>query len=299
MQVEIEPGVYVVAVSGGVDSMALLDMVRQLPNVRLIVAHYDHGIRHDSALDRRLVQAVAKAHRLPFVYHEGKLGLSVSEDTARKARYEFLHQVRTASKARAVLTAHHHGDVLETAIINLLRGTNRKGLSSLSSIQFVHRPLLHIPKNHLQQYALNQGLVWREDSTNTDIKYLSNHVRHRVLPKFSSDQKAQLIDIVSTARQVNQQLDIHLLNYLHMQPALDKLNRQDFTRLPHIVAREVMAVWLRSHGIRDFDQRTLERLVIATKTFAIGKIVDVSKGATMVINKHTIVLNLKSGTRAS
>ncbi len=298
MGVGIEPGVYVVAVSGGVDSMVLLDMLvnkyepitnHQSP-IKLVVAHYDHGIRQDSYLDRQLVQAAAKRHGLPFVYHEGDLGADASEDTARKARYAFLHQVRNASGARAVLTAHHHDDVLETAIINLLRGTNRKGLSALKSSNIVHRPLLHLPKNHLRQYARDQGLVWREDITNADPKYLRNHVRHSVIPKLSAEQHGQLVDIVRNTTQINQALDAQLLNYLHLQPALTKLSRREFLRLPHVVAREVMAAWLRRHGIRDFDQKTLERLVIAAKTAAPGKTVDVSKGVSLNINKTTINL---------
>ena len=294
MKLQIGLGTYVVAVSGGVDSMVLLDMLakQQTSGVKLIVAHLDHGIRHDSVLDRQIVQAVAKKHGLPFVCHEGRLGPDASEDTARKARYEFLHHVRTASGAQAVLTAHHHDDVLETAVINVLRGTNRKGLSALASSATVHRPLLHVPKSHLQKYAQDQGLVWRDDSTNTDTKYLRNHVRRNVLPKLSSGQKAELIDVIRSAGRINKELDLQLLNYLHMQPGLNKLSRREFMRLPHAVAREVMAAWLRRHGVRDFDQKTLERLVIAAKTFAPGKRIDVLKGHQLQLTKDYLALIL-------
>src|SRR5438132_889977 len=127
MDIALEPGTYIVAVSGGVDSMVLLDLLRTKPELKLIVAHYDHGMRPNSTADRQLVQAVSKHHGLTFIYDQGKLG-NASEATARRARYDFLHQVREASQARAIITAHHQDDLLETAILNILRGTGRRGL---------------------------------------------------------------------------------------------------------------------------------------------------------------------------
>lgn len=288
--IELPSGTYVVAVSGGVDSMVLLDLARQQPDLKLVVAHFDHGIRHDSGLDRQIVQAVAKKHNLPFVYHEGNLGTDVSEEVARKARYEFLHSVRKASGARAVLTAHHHDDVLETVIINMLRGTNRKGLSSLQSSSILHRPLLHLQKQHLKQYARDQGLVWCEDSTNDDTRYLRNCVRHKILPQFEPHHKKQLIDIVNNVSITNHELEQQLTHYLHVQPGLDKLSRLEFMRLPHVVAREVLATWMRRRGVRDFDQKTLERLVIAAKTLVPGKSADIVNGYKLRIGKTNLAL---------
>ncbi len=270
--------------------MVLFDMLKQQPGLKLIVAHFDHGIRHDSFIDRELVQTVVKQHQIPFVYHEGKLGPEASEDAARKARYDFLHTVRRASGARAIITAHHHNDALETAVINLLRGTGRKGLSSLHTNQLVHRPLLHIPKQALRAYAADQGLVWREDSTNQDMRYLRNHVRHQILPQFSDQQRQQLAELVERAHQTNVELDTQLLNYLHQQPALDRLDRHAFIQLPHTVAREVLASWLRSNNIRDFDQRTLERLVVAAKTLAPAKITDITKGYSLHVTTNHLAL---------
>ena len=90
MKVQLEPGKYVVAVSGGVDSMSLLHALKDLPDVELVVAHFDHGIRPDSAQDRELVQKIADEYGLSFEYTQGHLGKDASEEQARKARYEFL-----------------------------------------------------------------------------------------------------------------------------------------------------------------------------------------------------------------
>src|SRR5689334_19288064 len=126
MITDVQPGKYVLAVSGGVDSMVLLHALQGRPGVKLVVAHYDHGIRPDSHEDRHLVQVVAAQHGLPFEYEEDWLGWGTSEETAREARYNFLERTRQRHKSDAIITAHHQDDVLETAIINLLRGTGRK-----------------------------------------------------------------------------------------------------------------------------------------------------------------------------
>jgi tRNA(Ile)-lysidine synthase len=203
MDFDLPAGSYVVAVSGGVDSVALLHMLARRPGLKLTVAHYDHGIRPDSAEDRRHVQYFARAHGLPFVYETGQLGSDASEATARRARYDFLHRVRQASGAGAVITAHHQDDLLETIILNLLRGTGRRGLSSLKSTDVVKRPLLHLPKNELLRYAAEQGLVWREDSTNADPRYLRNYIRHNILPRFAASDREALLAISRRIKPAN------------------------------------------------------------------------------------------------
>jgi tRNA(Ile)-lysidine synthetase-like protein len=270
--------------------MVLLHMLTRLSGVRLTVAHFDHGIRSDSIIDRRLVQLTAQQYDLPFVSHQGKLGPGASEARARAARYDFLHQVRTASGAQAVITAHHQDDVLETAILNLLRGTGRRGLSSLRSTDTLVRPLLCYPKDELLRYATEQGLVWREDSTNADTTYLRNHVRLRLLPRFAPADRASLLAIIERAGRHNSQLTDQVGNYLHMQPARDILNRHDFIMLPHVVARDVLAEWLRLRSAVELSRKLLERLVVAAKTGRSGSRVNVSGRYWLEIRRDTLAL---------
>ena len=286
----ISPGLYVVAVSGGVDSMALLDLLRRHPNTRLVVAHFDHGVRPDSALDRKLVQDTARRHGLQFVYDQANLGLGVSEDTARQARYKFLHRVREASAAQAVITAHHQDDLLETAVHNMLRGTGRRGLVSLRSHDILWRPLLGVSKKDLVAYAKDQGLVWREDSTNQDMRYMRNYIRHKLLPRLNDDQRQELLGHIRATHDLHAQLETELTNHLHLHPAVDKLDRHWFIMLPHVVAREVLLVWLRKHGVADVSARMLERLVVAAKTYSPGRIADVDKTYILQIGKNILAL---------
>jgi tRNA(Ile)-lysidine synthetase-like protein len=285
-----KPGRYVVAVSGGVDSVTLLHLLSRQPGLQLTVAHFDHGIREDSAADRRFVEELAESYRLNFVYDEGRLGAGTSEATARTARYKFLRTAQQTNDAKAIITAHHQDDVLETAIINLLRGSGRKGLTALSSRPDVLRPLLDIPKTDLLAYAKTYHLTWREDSTNSDETYLRNYIRRRLLSRFGPTDRKKFVQLIKDAQTTNQNLDALLVQQLAAQSLTDDLDRAWFNQLPHAVAREVMAAWLRAHDLNDFDRKTLERLVIAAKVGASGKRFPVKARLSMQVQADHLAL---------
>ena len=138
---------YLVAVSGGVDSVCLLDMLSRSEH-RLIVAHVEHGIRGEaSRADARFVAALAQKYNLPFVSVSLDLGPNASEELARQKRYDFL--LAQAQKFGAVLvTAHHAEDVAETIAINIERGTGWRGLAVLARTG-IRRPLISFTKTQL------------------------------------------------------------------------------------------------------------------------------------------------------
>jgi tRNA(Ile)-lysidine synthase len=288
MEINIKPGKYVVAVSGGVDSVVLLDLLRQNKDLELVVAHFDHGIRSNSAADRFLVEQVAKRHKLPFYHDEGNLGPYASEAKARAKRYEFLNGTKKKTKSKAVITAHHQDDLLETAIINLLRGTNRHGLSSMYSSDII-RPLLPYKKQDLLKYAVDHSLVWNEDSTNQDTKYLRNYIRLEITPKLTPAQRDSLLRIITGSKESNKQID-NLLSALLKNNSKDgKISRIWFIDLPHNIAREVMSTWLRQQSIK-FDKSIIESLVIAAKTLASGKSRDIDKDHTLRVQGDYLAL---------
>ena len=290
---------YVVAVSGGVDSVVLLHILTQMaeqsfadrsrPTMHLTVAHFDHGIREDSTDDRRFVERLAGVYGLAFVFDEGRLGAGASEAVARDARYDFLRRVRQASGAQYLVTAHHEDDVFETAILNLLRGTGRKGLSSLRSTDEIYRPLLSTPKDHVRAYAQKHALQWREDSTNASDDYLRNYIRHNIMPRFDTNAKVRLRQLIAAAHDTNIEIDGMLAEQLHLQPNGDVLDRHWFIMLPHNVAKEIVAAWLRRLGVTSFDRPLLERIVVAGKTFAPGKQVDVNGRYVIVVYPDRLV----------
>lgn len=285
---------YVVAVSGGVDSMVLLDVLRRDPGLQLIVAHFDHGIRPDSDEDRRLVQKVAKQLGLAFEYEAGRLGPHASEEVARQARYDFLHRVREAHGANAIVTAHHQDDLLETAIHNLLRGSGRLGMISLRSREVILRPLLHISKAEILACAKEHELQWREDSTNVQVRYRRNYIRHKVLPRMSQGQKDELLQHIRQQTELDAGINRLLSELLSSQPSGHALNRQWFIMLPHQVSREVLAAWLRQSGITELSSDMLERLVVAAKTYRVGTLADIDKQHILQIGSNKLEISKRT-----
>lgn len=185
-----EPGTYVIGVSGGVDSVSLLDMLSSQTGIELIVAHFDHGMRPDSHGDEQFVAGLAKRYGLSYISERQDLGLGASEATARQARYEFLRRVQSKYTAEKIITAHHADDVVETMVINLIRGTGWRGLCSLKDTEKVIRPLLSLSKADIFSYATEHHLKWREDPTNAEQTHLRNAIRHQLMPLV--DKKAWL-----------------------------------------------------------------------------------------------------------
>ena len=123
----VQEKTYLVAVSGGVDSVALLDvLVKGNPGSRLVVAHFDHGIRPNSSKDALFVKNLADRYGLDFIGRRAELGEGTSEATAREARYGFLFQAKEEIVAESLITAHHLDDFLETVVLNFHRGCKRR-----------------------------------------------------------------------------------------------------------------------------------------------------------------------------
>jgi tRNA(Ile)-lysidine synthetase-like protein len=302
MKIDLEPGKYIVAVSGGVDSVVLLDLIAKhtkSPNssniqhptssIQLVVAHLDHGIRPDSVDDAIFVMELAEKYGLPFVGGSVRLGPSASEEEARVHRYAFLRRVKDDCKADAIIAAHHQDDVIETAIINTLRGTSRKGLSSLKSTREIKRPLLDKTKKELLDYARSNKLEWRDDSTNQDPKYLRNRVRLSLGKNLDNTTRQNVVELLIKMHKLNIELDNEHANLLAEYAADGSINRSWFIKLPHKVAMEVLAFWLRFHD-QSFDSRSLARLTNSIKTDQVGNKADVSGGSYILIGKDQISL---------
>jgi tRNA(Ile)-lysidine synthase len=283
VNITVEPGKYVVAVSGGVDSVVLLDLLSKTPDLELIVAHYDHGIRKDSTEDRQLVATLSQKYDLPYEFTEGELGLGTSEEAARVARYDYLRHICNIHKATGVVTAHHQDDALETLAFNILRGTNRKGMSSLQSSSELLRPLLGYTKEDIMQYAQVHHLQWREDSTNQDEKYTRNWIRRSVLPKLSRKQRRELRASHEAATARNAVVDGVIQQQLTALQNRAGVDRKKFTTLPYSVACEVMAAWLRQQGIENVDSKLVHMLTVGVKTLPPGRQMSVAKGRVMII----------------
>ena len=178
-----------IAVSGGLDSVTLLALIRET-GLDFSVAHLDHGIRPESSDDANFVRELCtdsmsfelERVNIPEIAAQRGWGL---EETARQVRYDFLARAAKRSNSSAILTAHTRDDNAETVLMQLLRGTVRAtGIPPRR--ERILRPLLGVSRTQLHEYALEHGLRWREDASNTDTHFTRNWIRHEVLPLLES-----------------------------------------------------------------------------------------------------------------
>jgi tRNA(Ile)-lysidine synthase len=179
-----------VALSGGLDSVVLLHLFRFgaiVPALRISAAHLDHAMRADSSRDADWVSGLATAWRVPL--RRDRLADSPrSEAAARNARYQFLDTAARDLGADRIATAHHADDQAETVLFRMLRGTGVGGLSGIAEQRGrLVRPLLPYSREDLLEYAIDAGVHWREDPSNTDPRFARNRIRHRLLPALEAE----------------------------------------------------------------------------------------------------------------
>lgn len=230
----------VVAVSGGIDSVVLLDILSK-QTYELIVAHVDHGIRSDSIEDEKLVSRLAQAYGATYESIQLHLGPHTSEDTARQKRYEWLRGIQHKYCAGAIATAHHQDDVIETMIINLMRGTGWRGLCSLRQHDGLVRPLLSMSRADIIRYAIEQDLSWREDSTNEDMRYLRNFVRHRFVQRMGGDVREQWLELYRSQVALEEQISSQTREVAKTMRLADGYSRYQLIMCPTNVFHEIMA----------------------------------------------------------
>lgn len=258
---------YIVAVSGGVDSVVLLDMLVKENEHKLIVAHFDHGIRDDSAADARFVERLSANYGLQFVTRREELGASVSEASARERRYIFLQSLAEKHNAKIVV-AHHQNDIIETIAINVTRGTGWRGLAVMGNIQ-IERPLKSLTKSDIYNYALENKLEWVEDETNLSDLYLRNRLRHK-LTRLDDAQRTQLTKLHELQVAKKLQIDSEAVQ-------LVTNSRYFLTMLEHDVAIELLRSWLEHQGL-SLDRPQRSRLLHAVKTARPGQIFEAGSG---------------------
>ncbi len=157
-----------VAVSGGVDSVALLDLLvtaQHALRLELLVAHVNHGIRSDSATVQQHVMALAERFGLPCQVKRLTLGADASETTARRARYDGLRAIQRETGARYLLTAHHADDQAETVLYRVLRGSGVAGLAGIAPIgpAGLVRPLLPFTRRESEDWGRARHLPYDDD----------------------------------------------------------------------------------------------------------------------------------------
>lgn len=276
---------FVLAVSGGVDSVVLLDKLAGEYSEGLTVAHFDHGIRSDSAADARFVEVLAQRYGVEFVAKREELGEHASEDMARQRRYTFL---RSEAKKRGaqLVTAHHADDIVETIAINLMRGTGWRGLAVLDAPD-VMRPLAPMSKREIREYALEHRLEWVEDGTNASDVYLRNRVRRVVTPLLPPAQKESLLALWRRQLQLKAVIRDEAAVFTQSQ----NLSRYFFTTIDSASACEILRAVTAGVGEKSrLTRPQLERALLAVKTARPGATYEAGEGITIDFTTHTFIV---------
>jgi tRNA(Ile)-lysidine synthase len=183
---DLPGGPSLVAVSGGPDSVALLDLLfqsRDLHRQDLVVAHVDHGIHPDSGRVAQQVQALAGSYSLPFHVGSLDLGRMAGETKARTERYSWLEALRVRLGAKIIYTGHHADDQVETVLMRALAGSGPAGLAGIATTHnHLVRPLLPFSRAELAQHLAEAGLTAWLDPANADRRHLRSWLRGDVLP---------------------------------------------------------------------------------------------------------------------
>jgi len=251
-----------VAVSGGVDSVALLLLLVELRSelgIVLSVAHVNHKLRgQESDEDEQFVTELARHHNLDLYAREAPLessGGAGVEATAREFRYDFFHQLLREGKVSTIVTAHTLDDQAETVLLRILRGTGVRGLAGIyprlrldseeRAQGEVLRPLLEFHRQELEAFLRERGQSWREDSSNRDLAFLRNRVRHQVLPLLTESFGAGAVDNLADLAEIARAEEEHWeSSHAEICAEAGPLRLAPFLQLPTAAQRRLVRNWL-------------------------------------------------------
>ncbi len=250
---------HLIGVSGGLDSVVLLDWLVQAGGRKLVVCHLNHQLRgRAAAADAAFVARLAARHGLPCELGRTDVaalakveGLSL-EAAGRLARTRFFQSVARRRRCPRVLLAHHADDQVETLLLNLGRGAGLRGLAGMrpastrDGLTFL-RPLLATPRSDLEAWAAARRLKWREDATNDDPAFTRNRLRHELIPLFHAvlgrDIRPALLRTAELAAADEDWLDSLL------PPPAATLPVAALRAAPLALQRRQIRAWLLHHGV--------------------------------------------------
>lgn len=257
------------AVSGGTDSVALLRLLHSVRNAgdgRLIVAHYNHGLRPEADDDEKFVCRLSE--RLGLECYVGRqegcngilAGSTGIEEAARKSRYEFLRQAAADCGARYVATAHTADDQAETVLHRILRGTGVAGLAGMRRARplmegvTLIRPLLTVRRAELVDYLSALDQPFCQDATNLERRFTRNRLRHELLPQLAQQYNSQVVEALSRLGQlageaqevIECQVQALLTRAARLESGQIVIDRAQLLDRPrHLVREMLIAAWRR------------------------------------------------------
>lgn len=272
----------VIAVSAGVDSMALLSLVASLPDPlrpAITVVHVNHELRSQSLQEEEYLRRYCQEHQLTLLVKHWPRAVHPQtgiEEAARRFRYQFFAEVMASRQSPILLTAHHQNDLAETMLMKLVRGGQLSQLVGISAVRpfaggRLIRPLLPFSKEQLQAYAAAKKIRWYEDASNRDLTISRNRYRHRIIPALEQENPRLLQHLASYHQQLadllawqNQEVQAHL----NRVATGGHLRLPAWEQLPEAAQRLVLQRWLEQH-LPNIKQQLVTELVGALSNHAV------------------------------
>jgi tRNA(Ile)-lysidine synthase len=268
-------GRYLIGVSGGRDSVALLHWLVNLGYKKLIVCHLNHQLRGRSSLaDARFVEKIALKYRAQFELESANVRTLATkqkrsiETAAREARYKFFAETARHRKCRTIFLGHHADDLVETFLINLFRGTGTAGLSGMREVSArriddvdlaIVRPLLGVWRREIDSYVSDHRIKFREDASNKNLNPLRNRVRHRIIPYlekvFGRNIRPAIWRAAAIANEEEAWIDNQLPDSSDIELSVAKLRA-----LPVALQRRAIFKWLRAQNISEVGFDVIEKI---------------------------------------
>lgn len=226
---------YLIAVSGGVDSMVLCDLLLR-HGYNFSVAHCNFGLREkESDADEQLVTQWCDTHQVKIFVKKFDTQLYAEQQhlsiqlAARELRYDFFRKLCEAHSINYILTAHHQDDNIETVFFHFVRGTGIQGLTGIPfQNENVMRPLLSFTKKEILQYAEENNIIFREDSSNQKNTYTRNKIRNAILPAIEEFLPTVKQNIVQNIQRLSEANEIYNQRIAQCQKKLIELRGKDF-----------------------------------------------------------------------
>lgn len=196
----------IVGFSGGHDSMCLLDVLFKISletNIKLVAAHFNHNWRGlESKLEQDVCRKFCEERKINFYTKTASLNMKQSEAVARAMRYDFFDKAMSECGGDALLTAHNKNDNAETILYRVIKGTGVIGLKGIAEKRdYIYRPLLDITRDEIDNYCLENGLIPNDDSSNENVKYKRNFIRHNLLP-LATEINENVIDALASLSRI-------------------------------------------------------------------------------------------------
>jgi tRNA(Ile)-lysidine synthase len=268
-------GRYLIAVSGGRDSVALLHWLFNLGYKNLVVCHLNHQLRgRSSDADARFVKGLARKYRLDFELGAAdvrafakKKKMSI-ETAARETRYSFFAKTAERRQCWMIFLAHHADDLVETFLINLFRGTGSAGLAAMREIstRFIDgvqltivRPLLDVWRKEIDSFLREHRIKFREDASNKNLNPLRNRIRHRIIPYLEKTLGRNIRPAIWRAAAIASEEEAWIDGQLPDSSDIE-LSVAKLRALPAALQRRAIFKWLRAQNISEVGFDLVERV---------------------------------------